>query len=121
MRRKSPSRVGSHWEEESPLKRFRLFCEFCAFLRLNPAPPFFGPFVVFRPDASVALFWADEVGGALTRRRYPFRLSPRIQISPTFNCIPPTCDINDDWTDDPRCGILRDAWLAMKPNRIERT
>lgn len=45
----------------------------------------------------------------------------------TQSCIvgrigtPPPRDINDDWTDDPPCGILRDAWLAIKPNRIERT
>ncbi len=71
-------------EDESSPKRPRLFCVFCAFLRLNPALPF----VVFRPDASVALFWAAEVGGALTRHRDPFRLSPRIHISPTLNCTP---------------------------------
>ncbi len=55
---------------------------FCSVGRIGPSPPFF----VFRPNASVALFWTAEVGGALTRRRYPFRLSPWIQISPTFNC-----------------------------------
>ena len=31
---------------------------------------------------------AAEVGGALTRRRYPFRPSLRIRISPTINCTP---------------------------------
>ncbi len=50
----------------------------------SPCP--IGPFFVFRPDTCVALFWAAEVGGALTRRGYPFRLSPRIHTSPTFNC-----------------------------------
>ncbi len=86
-------------EFESP----GLFCVSCAFSRLSPALP------VSDPGRSVyrglrgerggegepvprTYFCRDiaaaKVGGALTRRRYPFRLSPRIQISPTFNCTP---------------------------------
>ena len=134
----------------SPPKRLRLFCDSCAFSRLNPALSVSDPgrgrksclglvpicgnpaahlwmtsrSCPIRQDGlkSPSLFWnsarevqspailrllrtddadgrgepvprtyfspviaAAEVGGALTRRCYLFRLSPRIQISPTFN------------------------------------
>ena len=77
-----------------------LFCVSCAFSRLNPALPGSDPGRSFyrgllggrggdREPVPRTYFCRDiaaaEVGGALTRRRYPFRLSPRIQISPTFN------------------------------------
>ena len=83
---KSPSLL---WNSGGEVQRFLLFCVSCAFLRLSPALP------VSDSGRSFYRGWhgwerepvprtyicrviaAAVVGGALTRRRYPFRLSPR--------------------------------------------
>ncbi len=53
---------------------------------------------------------AAEVDRALTRRCYPFRLSPRIHISPTFNCTHVPISRNSSIDELPRRGIFHSPW-----------